>query len=156
MSYRTNVNGCQIFGNNEWYQEWADFIESEGIETDEDGLYDGYIDNLQGMFDVIDIITRGLINYRHNQVVAGELAWEGKPYTELTDLSDTMWLTDSTPILMFNIQMIEYAYCFLPYQLFKAVEDIIEKCEYNDPGAVVLGYRCYRLKDGKRIHVSAG
>lgn len=156
MSYRTNVNNCQIFGNNEWYQDWVDFIKSEGIEVDEDGLYDGYIDNLQGMFDVIDKITRRLIDKRHEQVIAGELTWEGKPYTELTDLSDSMWLTDRTPVLMFNIQMIEHAYCFLPYQVFKAVEDIIEKCGHDDPEAVLLGYRCYRLKDGKRIQVHAG
>lgn len=60
MSYRTRINGVQIFGNNEYYQEWIDFIRSEGIKDDEDGLYDGYIENLQGMFNAIDIITRGL------------------------------------------------------------------------------------------------
>lgn len=156
MSYRTNVNRHQIFGNNEYYTEWADFLKSEGIEVDEEGLYDGDIDNLKGMFDVIDTITRGLINDRHNQVLLGELTLEGKPYKELTDLSDSMWLNDKTPLLMYNIQMIEHAYCFLPYQVFKAVEDIIEECEHDDPGAVTLGYRCYRLKDGNKIHVSAG
>ncbi len=156
MSYRTNVNGTQIFGNNEWYQEWDDFIESEGIEIDEDGLYDGYIENLQGMFDVIEKITRRLIDERHEQVVAGELTWKGEPYKELTDLSESMWLDDETSILEFNIHMIENAYCFLPYQLFKAVEDIIEQCAHDEPGAVVLGYRCYRLKDSEKIHVDAG
>lgn len=156
MSYRTSINGVQIFGNNEYYQEWIDFIRSEGIKDDEDGLYDGYIENLQGMFNAIDIITRGLINDRHNQVVAGELTWEGKPYRELTDLSESMWLNDETPLLMYNIQMIENAYCFLPYQLFKAVEDIIEQCKHDEPRAVRLGYRYYRLKDGIKIHVYAG
>ncbi len=156
MSYRTSINGNQIFGNNEWYQEWGDFIESEGIEIDKEGLYDGHIENIQGMFDVIDKITRRLIDERHEQVVAGELTWDKKPYKELTDLSDSMWLNDETPVFMFNIQMIEHAYCFLPYQLFKAVEDTIEKCEHDEPGAVKLGYRYYRLKDGKRICVHAG
>jgi hypothetical protein len=156
MSYRTRINEVQIFGNNEYYQEWIDFIRSEGIKDDEDGVYDGYIENLQGMFDTIDIITRGLINDRHNQVVAGELTWEGKPCRELTDLSESMWLNDKTPLLMYNMQMIENAYCFLPYQLFKAVEDIIEQCEHDEPRAVRLGYRYYRLKDGTKIHVYAG
>lgn len=156
MSYRTRINGVQIFGNNDYYQEWIDFIRSEGIKDDEDGLYDGYIENLQGMFNVIDTITRGLINDRHNQVVAGELTWDGTPYRELTDLSESMWLNDKTPLLMYNIQMIENAYCFLPYQLFKAVEDIIEQCEHDEPGAVKLGHRYYRLKDGTKIHVYAG
>lgn len=108
------------------------------------------------MFDVIDKITRKLIDDMHEKVVAGEKNWDGKPYTELTDLSDSMWLDDETPILTFNIYMIEHAYCFLPYQLFKAVEDIIEKCEHDESGAVKLGYRYYRLKDGKKIHVYAG
>jgi hypothetical protein len=157
MSYRTNVNGTQIFGNNEWYQEWADFLKSEGIKVDEeDGLYDGYIDNLKGMFDVIDKITKKLINDRHEKVVASERDWGDKPYKELTDLSGSMWLDGETSVLMFDIQMIKNAYCFLPYQLFMAVEDIIEECKHDDPGAVVLGYRCYRLKDGERIHVHAG
>lgn len=156
MSYRTTVNGTQIFGNNEYYIEWENFIKSQGIEINEDGCYDGEITDVMGMFDVIDKITRRLIDERHKQVVEGKLTWDKKPYKELTDLSESMWLDDKTPILEFNIHMIEHAYCFLPYQLFKAVEDIVEKCNHDDPGAVVLGYRCYRLKDGEKIRVHAG
>ena len=158
MSYRTRVNDTQIFGNNEYYTEWIDFLKSEGIEVNEcDSVYDGYIDNLKGMFDVIDVITKRLINDRHEKVVAGKLDWGGKPLRELTDLSGSIWLKDDdTSILTFNIQMVENAYCFLPYQVFKAVEDIIEVCEYDATGAVPLGYRYYRLKDNKRIHVDAG
>jgi hypothetical protein len=37
MSYRTEVEGFQIFGNNEYYKEWIEFISSEGIEVDEEG-----------------------------------------------------------------------------------------------------------------------
>ena len=33
MSYRTRVNETQIFGNNEYYQEWIDFIRSERSVT---------------------------------------------------------------------------------------------------------------------------
>jgi hypothetical protein len=152
MSYRTYVNGHQIFGNNEWYQEWADFIESEGIKIDEDGLYDGYIDNLQGVFDVIDKITRRLINERHKQVEKGETFF-GKPCKELADLTDL--IIEDKNILLSNIYMIEHAYCFLPYQAYKAVEDIIERCEHDESGAVRLGFSCYRLKDDKRIHVES-
>ena len=65
MSYRTYINGTQVFGNNDFYQEWTDFLQSKGIEIDEDGLYDGYIDDLQGMFNVIDRITQKLIDERH-------------------------------------------------------------------------------------------
>lgn len=156
MSYRTRVNGHQIFGNNDYYTEWIDFLQAEGIEVDEEGLYDGYVDNLQGIFDTIDVITKKLIDNRHKKIVAGERDWDDKPYKELTDLSDSIWLNDKTPVLIFNIQMIKNAYCFLPYQLFKAVEDIIEECEHDELGTVRLGYKWYRLKDDKRIHVYAG
>ena len=46
MAYRTRVNGVQIFGNNEYYEEWAEFLKSKGIEIDEDGCYDGEIDDV--------------------------------------------------------------------------------------------------------------
>lgn len=157
MSYRTSVNDTQIFGNNEYYPEWENFIKSRGIEIDEDGCYDGEIDDVMGMFDVIDKITKRLINDRHKKVVAGELSWDGKPLKELTDLSGSMWLKDDKiSILTFNIQMIENAYCFLPYQVFKAVEDVIEVCKHDDPQAVALGCCYYKLKDNKKIHVHAG
>lgn len=156
MSYRVRVNGVQVFGNNESYQEWDDFLKSKGVKIDEEGCYDAYIDDLQGMFSVIDTITRRLIKERHEQVVKGEKSFLGKPYVELTDLSDSIWLNDETPLLEYNIRMINNAYCFMPYQLFKAVEDIIEICGHDGSGAATLGYRYYRLKDGKRIHVYAG
>lgn len=155
MSYRVRVNGVQVFGNNESYQEWDDFLESKGVKIDEEGCYDAYIDDLQGMFNVVDTVTRRLIKERHEQVVKGERCF-GKPYAELTDLSDSMWLNDETPLLEHNMYWINNAYCFLPYQLFKAVEDIIEICGHDGSGAVKLGYSYYRLKDGKRIYVCAG
>lgn len=156
MSYRTSVNGTQIFGNNEYYPEWIEFLKSEGIEVDEDDGYDGYISNLKGMFDCIDEITKRLINNWHEKVERQELDWNDKPYRELTDLSNSIWLKNDASILMFNIQMIENAYCFLPYQLFMAIANLIEKCKHDDPGAVALGYRYYRLKDDERIYVHAG
>lgn len=157
MSYRMKVNGTQIFGNNESYQEWDDFLKSKGVEIDEDGCYDAYIDDLQGMFNVIDTITRRLIKERHEQVVKGEKGFMGRPYTELTDLSNSPWLDDETPLLRYNMQMINYAYCFLPYQVFKSVEDIIEESEERYlNGNIDWGFCSYKLKDGAKIHVHAG
>ena len=46
MSYRTYVNNIQIFGNDESFKEWFLFLESQGIEIDEEGHYDGYISDL--------------------------------------------------------------------------------------------------------------
>ena len=157
MSYRTYINDTQIFGNNESYPEWIDFLKSKGIEIDEDGIYDAYIDNLQGMFNVIDKITQNLINERHEEVLKGKKDWKGKPYSELTDLSKSMWLTDNTPLLMYNMQMIYHAYCFLPYRVFRAVEDIIEISDVPYISEDGREWYCctYKLKPGMMIHVEA-
>ena len=157
MSYRTYINGAQIFGNNESYSEWLYFIKSKGIEVNEDCIYDGYITDLQGMFNVIDTITRGLINNRHEEVLKGEKDWNGKPYRELTDLSESMWLADNVPLLKYNMQMINHAYCFLPYQVYKAVEDIIEISDKPYISEDDREWYCctFRLKEGKKIHVEA-
>lgn len=156
MSYRTKVNEVQIFGNNECYDEWFDFIKSKGIEIDEDGIYDGYIDDLQGMFNIIDKITQRLIDERHEQVIRGEKTWNGKDYKELTDLSVSSYLDSKTPLLMFNMRMIEDAYCFLPYQVYMAVKDIIEKADKPYVDDKEWYFCSYKLKEGKKIHVSAG
>lgn len=155
MSYRTYINDHQIFGNNEGFEEWFDFLTSHGIEVKEGGSYDGYIDDLQGMFEVIDKITSKLIEDRHKKVVSGELDWQGKPLREMTDLSDSMWLADQTPLLMFNMQVIQNYYCFLPYQVFKAVEDIIEESKRPYVGDKEWYLCTYHLKEGEKIHVYA-
>ena len=157
MSYRTSVNGCQIFGNNESYEEWNNFIKSKGIKIGEDGDYDGEIYDIMGMFEVIDKITRRLITEQHQRVIKGETNFKGEPELELTDLSRSIWLNDDTPILMYNQQMIEYAYCFLPYQVLLAVKDKIEYSDevYDDSGIDWFGCS-YKLKDGEKIIVHAG
>ena len=157
MSYRTNVNGIQIFGNNEWYQEWADFLTSKGIEIDEDGCYDGEIDDVMGMFEVIDKITKSIIKERHEEVEKGMIDLDEKPLREMTDLSESMWLNDKTPILMFDKQVVETAYCFLPYQVFLAILDKIERTnERYVKDGVDWAFCTYKLKDGEKIRVHAG
>lgn len=145
MSYRTYIGNTQVFGNNEYYKEWTDFIESQGIEIGEDGDYDGEITDVQGMFDVINKITKRLIKERHKQVEKGE-TWFGKPYKELADLTDL--IDEDEDILLSNIYIINYTYCFLPYRVYKAVKDKLEE------------FRPYigkiTLKPNVKIHVSAG
>ena len=157
MAYRTRINGVQIFGNNEYYEEWANFLKSKGIEIDEDGCYDGEIDDVMGMFETIDKITKLLIKEQHENVEKGVKDFMGNPSKELADLSNSMWLSDDTPVLRFNQYMIEHAYCFLPYQVYKAVEDIIETvpCRYEKDG-VDWTFCNYKLKEGKKIKVYAG
>lgn len=157
MSYKTSVNNTQIFGNNEYYIEWENFIKSQGIEIDDDGCYDGEITDVMGMFGAIDKITKRLIEERHLKVLNGETDYEGKPLTELTDLSDLMWLKGNTPVFMFNRRMVENAYCFLPYQVYLAVEDVIERTNEVYKKDDIEWFCCtYKLKDGEKIRVHAG
>ena len=157
MSYRTYIEGKQVFGNNVCYREWDEFIKSCGIQMDEDGGYEGDITDVKGMFNTIDLITRRLIKERHRLVERGRLALNGKPYKELTDLSDSMYLDGENPVLMFAMNMVENAYCFLPYQVYMAVKDKIEPAEerYVIDG-VDWSYCSYKIKDGESIHVDAG
>ena len=43
MSYRTYVNDVQVFGNNEYYPEWIEFIKTQGIDVNENGNYENFI-----------------------------------------------------------------------------------------------------------------
>lgn len=153
MSYRTYVNDIQVFGNNEYYPEWEEFITSKGIEINEDGQYDGEIDDVMGMFEVVDKITRRLINKQHQKVLNKKKDFRGNLETELTDLSSSYWLAEGNCILAFNERMVSNAYCFLPYQVYLAVEDIIEETHCTDSK---WAFHTYKLKDGKKISVSAG
>ena len=157
MSYRTRINEVQIFGNNDYFNELADFLKSKGIDIDEDGCYDGEIDDVMGMFETIDKITKRLIKEQHEKVEKRVTDLRGNPTKELADLSNSMWLSDNTPVLMFNQQIIENAYCFLPYQVYKAVEDIIEQVPSRyEKDDVDWAFCTYKIKDGEKIHVYAG
>lgn len=60
MSYRTNVNGTQIFGNNEWYDEWGEYLISKGIKISDEGLYEGELDDFMEALEVIEKITMNI------------------------------------------------------------------------------------------------
>ena len=157
MSYRTFIDGTQIFGNNDFFEEWKEFIRSEGIEIDEDGCYEGEISNIMDMFDTIDKITRMLIKERHEDVLKGKTDFKGNPLKELTDLSGSIYLKDDVPLLMFGIEMVENAYCFLPYQVYTIVKTKIERVtgSYKKDG-VDWQFYVYKLKEGEKIKVRAG
>lgn len=152
MSYRTYINDTQVFGNNECYPEWISFIKSQGIEVDGDDDYDGYITDLQGIFNVIEKITREHIRARHNLISKGLL-----DTAELTDLSGSEWLDEEESLLNHNIDLIHNAYCFLPYQVFNAIKDVVDELQRPLNTSFKEWYRFpYKLKEGKKIHVHAG
>lgn len=159
MSYRTVIEGVQIFGNNECYADWIDFVKSNGITVDKDDCYEGDITNVEGLFKVIDKITKKIIADQHERVVRKEktLTYKGdiQPCREMTDFSNSMWLSDNTPLLMFNKMIIKQSYAFFPYVVFQAVKSKIVPCEpYKDD--TVEWYCCsFKIKDGEKIHIRA-
>lgn len=64
MSYRTTINGSQLFGNNEFYGEWIDYIKSQGIKIDGNGNYKGEITDFMSALTVIENITMRLHHER--------------------------------------------------------------------------------------------
>jgi hypothetical protein len=68
MSYRMYVEDFQLFGNNEQYKIWDDFIRSEGIKISEDGYYDGYITNIPGAIHALEEIIIQIATDRINRL----------------------------------------------------------------------------------------
>lgn len=151
MSYRTYINNTQIFGNNEYYKEWIDFIKSEGVEVDLDGNYDGYITNFMGALCTIEkIIIRLEEDYRKNH--SGDSLFNFTNhydnYKKLNQYDDDY----NTSITDTIYELANNAYVFMSYALVKCCEDIIEKDKsWSTPNH----HKCYKLKPGMRIHVEA-
>lgn len=145
MSYRTRVNGHQIFGNNECYSEWLTFIKSQGIEINEEGNYEGEITDFMAALEAIEKITMQL---HHDREGLFDFTW----VPENVDKEDP---SDKYRSSLFDeeIDMVRHSYALLPYQFFLACQDILERGDmYKIPGHAV----CYKLKAGKTLHVYAG
>lgn len=154
MSYRTKINGKQLFGNNEWYEEWGEYLISKGIEIDDEGLYEGELDNFMEALEVIEKITMNIEAKRRERKEAG-----GKFFSQSIfdngDIYDSLVNDDEHYESLFDkeVEIIKYGYMFLPIQFFKACEDMLE---YT--GIDLKGNRTYtyKLKDGCKIKVTAG
>ena len=154
MSYKTNVNGTQIFGNNEWYDEWGEYLISKGIKISDEGLYEGELDDFMEALEVIEKITMNIEAKRRERKETG-----GKFFSQSIfdngDIYDSLVNDDEHYESLFDkeIEIIKNGYMFLPIQFFKACEDMLE---YT--GIDLKGNRTYtyKLKDGCKIKVTAG
>lgn len=165
MSYRTTINDAQIFGNNEHYEEWMEFIKSKGIQIDEEGCYDGELTDFMEIVDVIETIVMNIEKTREERLNANlaiattDAAKERirKEFPSLFNLSNLKERANGKESELYKpnlldeiIEIVKYGYLFLPYQLVKACEDIIEP----DPTCLNRA-RAYRLKKGCTIKVHA-
>lgn len=152
MSYKTYVNGIQIFGNNECYGKWMDYIRSKGIEVGLDGDYKGELDDFMEALDVIEDIVIEIEKERRENKAKGERFFStsifdlGSIYDDVTNYGDES-------ILDKELRYLECGYMFMPYAFYEACEDIIEFKGYNFEGR---HNRVYKLKEGCKIQISAG
>ena len=174
MSYRTRVNDTQIFGNNESYPEWIEFIQSQGIEINEEGIYEGEIADFMQALVVIETIIMRLEKERRERRVEFEKELVEKDWSEeekeyarnhiygiksLFDWKNTYNKVEKdrddnygTSLLDELFSIADESYAFMPYQFFKACEDSLEKDHcFSTPGH----FHCYKLKEGETIKVSA-
>jgi hypothetical protein len=151
----------QIFGNNEYYEEWLEFIKFQGITVNEDGQYNGEITDFMGALVVVEKITLRL-NKEHDEL---EQKWNGKlgiqkiqKYFDFTYIPDKFANVDSPVDELDNSlfdslkDMVENSYALLPYTFYSACEDLLDRDHiFSTPGH----FHCYKLKDGESIHVEA-
>lgn len=149
MSYRTTINGSQLFGNNEFYGEWIDFIKSQGIKIDDDGNYKGEIADFMAALTVIEKITMRLHQERIcNQNTKNLFDFSYIPATVEKDKEDEY----GQSLLDAEIELVSNAYAFLPYQFYTFCKDQLDKEHlFTTPGHVYS----FKLKPGETIKVEA-
>lgn len=175
MSYRTYVNGHQLFGNNEAFPEWHEFLLSQGVEIDDEGNYDGEIHDFMAALIVMENIVERLQKQRisnkeklNNEIKEKNLSEEEREYLlnhiygvkslfDLNFLYDD-WQKQKGEDFCFSLfdhlqEAIDSAYMFLPCQLYMACKDKLQKSSkcFATPGH----FSCYELKEGETISVSA-
>ncbi len=174
MSYRTTVNDVQIFGNNEYYPEWIEFIQSQNIKINDDGCYDGEITDVMGAIEAIEKIILRLEKERRDEIAKFKKTWEkvekkeiNDIYTKPSSLFDMSIEYDNlmeqeikfphddynTSLTDRMIELRKNGYIFMSCLFIDACEDMIEKDRHF---SVPKHFNCYKIKDGCKIRVHAG
>ena len=176
MSYRTSVEGTQIFGNNESYKEWDEFIKSQGIEIDEEGCYEGEITDVMGAVIAIEKIIEGIELSRQEEILKFRNAYKN---VDEEDIDEYVIMTRPSSIFDFRRDYENYikekekspndtfnnsitdrmkmlydnGYAFMSLAFIKACKNKIE----NDRHFSVPGhFYCWKIKEGETIYVNAG
>lgn len=166
MSYRTSVNDVQIFGNNEFYPEWIEFIKSQGIEVNGDGCYDGEITDVMGASKTIEKIVMQLEKeHREERIQDWDVRYiknseSGKSYKTMFDFSyiydkvvdseGKKYRNHLTDLLM---EIKNNSYLFMPLAFLQACGESIKKSKISRTDGRIY---TYSLIDGKKIKVHAG
>lgn len=173
MSYRTYVNGVQLFGNNEYYPEWIDFVKTQGAQVSEDGVYSCAITDFDGAMKAVQSITKRLVEeYRIQQetslreidkILAEdpedkellEMRREWEP--SVFDLGYIRKKFDPSCVNLFDAlyDVLTSHILFLPWQLYDACRDKLVRIP---PEKIKSTYRIrrYKIKPSETILCSAG
>lgn len=155
MSYRTTIEGIQLFGNNESYPQWIEFIKSQGISVSADGCYEGDITDFMGAVKAVEEIVMELHQQREKLREKYGENMGRIPLRSLFDLSYIVKQVNSDPETSLLDELIEatnQSYAFLPYTLMNACEHKLENAHmYSTPGHMY----CYKVKEGEKLHVRA-
>lgn len=183
MSYRTYVNSTQIFGNNECYKEWLDYLKNKGFEISPDGCYEGYLDNFMEPLEIIESIVMGLEVKRKEK------------YNRLADSFDKNSKDISCKQMLESMRLIAGTHSIFDFSsisdyistqkdtkaknicnayntsLFDELRDILDNAyammpvafhnacadvlEQENPYSYPGHLYCYKLKPGQRLHVKA-
>lgn len=162
MSYRTCVNDFQIFGNNDYYEEWLDFIKSQGIVVNEAGCYDGYITDVMGAIEAIEKVVLSEERIRQKRIKEYDFSkcdeelnrvYGPKSIFDLTNISYNIINHPEDYFLLDElIQIKNNGYMFFPLAFLEACGDQIEKTRHQ---AGSNRFYNYKIKDGCKIHVVA-
>lgn len=180
MSYRTYINNTQVFGNNEYYPEWIEFMETQGTIIDEfdEGRYEGEIKDFMAALNVVESIVLRLEKETKERVknIVDKLTENGCSEEEIQEKLAYSYGTKSifdwrhtydkllemeerypddkynTSLLDGLREILDNGYIFMPYQFLKACEDVLEELP---PYSVPCHFRCYKIKDGCKLIVKA-
>lgn len=176
MSYRTRVNDFQIFGNNEQYDEWDEFIRSQGITIGPEGDYDGEIHDFYGAVLALESIVKRLMSERKSEWAQNknrvekilgsdpENAWALRQKANLTrsylDFSGFEKDLDAKEESLLDIlfQISHEGIVFYPFAFWLACRDSVELAETGIMRDQDGTYRIrnYKFKPGMSATVHAG
>lgn len=165
MSYRTYINGIQVFGNNEYYEKWFRFIESQGIEIHEEKRYEGEVTDFMAAMETVEAIVLDIDKNLRERMAAippsvpagSRVRRNAKPLFDLGDIYDNITAppregSDYRPRLFDELyDRVSDGYLFMPIMLYDACKELLE-LDPSHPNR----FRAYKLKPGKTIHVQAG
>lgn len=151
MSYRTYINGKQVFGNGEYYPEWIEYIKSKGIVIGQEGNYEGELDDFMEALDVVESIVIRLETERRENKKNGEKFFTQSIF-DLGNIYDDVANSKTNSLLDEELLYMKNGYMFMPYAFLKACENIIEDKGYSFEGKHI---NIFKLKDGCKIKVSA-